>query len=300
MAIAVGSFFGYGPSRADVVEQTGDDDARTAQTIGRMLRNIRTDAGDPAVQAAARRLAAVLPPGASDREKAELVFQWVKRNLRFVHDPPGVELLVEPSLMLRLPPGQRRGDCDDYVQLAAALLEALGVRSRIATIKADSAAPSRFSHVYLEVDADGETIPFDASHGPRLGWVAPRYFAKRTWGGDRMIHGLGETVSVDFPFVGGGSSGAAWWRPLLNLGVDVGRQIGGAYAQRVAVPEGGFFQRTAQGDTVIARGQPAPVAAAAAGGFVAPAIDFAGGSVQWIVGGIVLLAIFAMVKGNKK
>lgn len=73
------------------------------------------------------------------------IYYWVCRNIRYMRDPPGVELVKTPRQLIRT----KAGDCDDMATLLAAMLMLAGNTTQFA-IAGFSPQPS-FSHVYVEV-----------------------------------------------------------------------------------------------------------------------------------------------------
>jgi len=86
---------------------------------------------------------------------AKAAHDFCRDKIRYVFDPSGVELIETPARILE----SKVADCDSIVILMAALCEGMGFPCRFVTIKADSARPNEFSHVFLEVKI------------PRKGWV---------------------------------------------------------------------------------------------------------------------------------
>ncbi len=154
-------------------------DAGTSQTIDK-IRELVDDAWkDSYVNRAAIdiiRGAGVQPYDAAGQVYA--IYQWVRANVYFVNDPVSKEALRPARELLQL----RAGDCDDInAILLPALLGSLGYECRLVTIAADRRDPSMFSHVYAEVDLDGEWIPIDAARpGAQFG-IAPQHFWRREW-----------------------------------------------------------------------------------------------------------------------
>lgn len=170
-----------------------DTDALTSNTAGKMAGIISRASAHPVVVRATR--LAMLEGGVKDwTDHAAVrlaVWDWVRRNVRFVEDddvlraqlnlPDELELLIEPPLLLSM--GQPAGDCDDFTDLTGAMLLSAGIPSvEVVTIKADWGEPARWSHVYLGAQcADGYCV-LDCSHGEWLGWEAPQYYARQAWG----------------------------------------------------------------------------------------------------------------------
>lgn len=172
-------------------EQTNPADsvASTARTVAWMGQLSRDAARDPMIQGVAaeiRRRA----PGGSVRDLCAGVWEFVKRRVRFVQDDAAIrrlfnesgqlELLIHPVVLLSM--AVPAGDCDDFTMLGCALLLALGLDPTIVCLCCDSAAPGRFSHVFLEVSDGGRRWPVDASHGRYFGWEVPEVDVYRRQG----------------------------------------------------------------------------------------------------------------------
>lgn len=94
---------------------------------------------------------------------AQAIHDWVLKNIKYVKDVNGVEVLQHPLVTI----GQRRaGDCDDLSMVEAALLGAIGIATQFRTIKADPTRPNEYSHVYLAV-----YVPRSPGENWRGGWV---------------------------------------------------------------------------------------------------------------------------------
>jgi transglutaminase-like putative cysteine protease len=165
-------------------------DRSTAATIAAMRTCILEAAYSPAVIQAMRQALGPVGLGAPAWRKAQAIWEWMRRNVRFVPDedalaryfgmPDDVELLQRPELLLLT----RRGDCDCFTMLTCAMLAAAGVDYRIVTVKADPQAPDRWSHVYAAaITEQGDEIPMDTSHGRVFGWEVPadRVYARAEW-----------------------------------------------------------------------------------------------------------------------
>lgn len=141
---------------------------------------------------ATRQALASLPASARDWRKAQAIFEWICRRIRFKTDEstlvemgrsPDQELLIAPYLLLQW----RAGDCDDFCMLSCAMLTCAGIASSICAIKADSEQPWRFSHVYaVAYLEDGSRMAVDTAaaaqgHGGRCGWEAPYAYQRTEW-----------------------------------------------------------------------------------------------------------------------
>lgn len=190
-----------------------DSDLATEQTIQRMARHIRDCANDPVVIAAAHsalrtfgaqpcrpdsglaRWWALTGAAASPRRNLAWSVWWsVKHLLHFTEDeqllwgltpnPPELELLVSPSVMVRW--RDPEGDCDDFTMLVCCFLQVLDCPWTIATAAVDPHEPWRWSHVYaVAALEDGSQMALDASHGPGPGWHVPSEHVMRYQAWDR-------------------------------------------------------------------------------------------------------------------
>lgn len=84
------------------------------------------------------------------------IYYWVCRNIRYMRDPSGVELVKTPTRVL----STRAGDCDDIATLLAAMLLSSGntVNFAIASFRAGRPV---FSHVFVEVVTPHGLITID-------------------------------------------------------------------------------------------------------------------------------------------
>jgi transglutaminase-like putative cysteine protease len=165
-----------------------DNDLSVAQTVALMGAVIHASVEHPNVIAATREACAGVAIDAPAWRKAQAIFSWVKRHIRFMTDEailaryyglgPDFELLQKPELLLLF----RRGDCDCFSMLTCSMLQCAGVPSRLITIAADTDEPERYSHIYAAAELEtGELLPMDTSHGPYIGWQAPWCFRRQEW-----------------------------------------------------------------------------------------------------------------------
>lgn len=90
------------------------------------------------------------------------IHNWVRDNIRYVHDPIGQETLSYPEETLF---NSRAGDCDDMVITEIAMLGSIGVEAYPVVV---GMYPNHYSHVYLYAKVPsgsgrnaGKTIPLD-------------------------------------------------------------------------------------------------------------------------------------------
>jgi transglutaminase-like putative cysteine protease len=98
-----------------------------------------------------------------------VLFDWVRRNIRYTRDIFHVELLHGARRVLEL----RAGDCDDVTILLGAMLMATGHPVRLALVGFRPHRPHRYSHIYPEVFERGRWIPVDVTVERPMGWAPP-------------------------------------------------------------------------------------------------------------------------------
>lgn len=176
-------FTSFAPNTtAPVVMPLSEGDQGTIETVNQMWQLIQDGMRDPEVNRAAMAMITcsnARPFNFSDQRRA--IFDWVRRNIRFVRDIAGKETLRTPRETLAV----RAGDCDDMTMLLAALLGTSGNDIRIVTIGVYPGTPQNpapFSHVYAEVSDGNQWVAIDpARPGARWGRGPERYTRKRIW-----------------------------------------------------------------------------------------------------------------------
>lgn len=111
------------------------------------------------------------------KEKADLIFHWVKENLEYQRDPIHLETLQTPEVILKT----GFGDCDDMVTIVQALNMAVGNECRLILISADPLEKEDFyfQHIYNEVLCGEEWIPYDVTVPESYpGWEPEQYTRK--------------------------------------------------------------------------------------------------------------------------
>lgn len=84
---------------------------------------------DPSIKTLADSIVRSAPSGDFSAQNAA-VFNWVKRNIKYVRDIRDVETVSTPQRTLKA----RTGDCDDMAVLIASLLEAIGNKTRFVAL----------------------------------------------------------------------------------------------------------------------------------------------------------------------
>jgi hypothetical protein len=158
-------------------------DAGVAQTIELMKRLIDEGVKDPVVNRYA--IDALRNSAAQQHDPlsaAQAIFDTVSAQFFFVNDPVGPtgakETLRPPRATLEL----KAGDCDDFTVLICSLLGTIGMSTRIVTVASDPRDPQQFTHVYPEVEIDGQWVPVDAARpGAQFGLSPERVYRKKIW-----------------------------------------------------------------------------------------------------------------------
>lgn len=182
--------------QAEIFQASDDNETATAQTIALMCRYIARACDDPYIRQVARDACGRFSPMAFYRDHSGAwhvdpakaswaVFWYLKHRVKKTYDeaamfrfgmPNEQDLLTDPSVLLRM--DKPAEDCDGFTMAACALLQCLGVQTKIATVACDRQDPSRWSHVFCLVsipDSQGNAAywPLDCSHGSRPGWMVP-------------------------------------------------------------------------------------------------------------------------------
>jgi hypothetical protein len=186
--------------RAKRIQSSPDPDTATAETIAVMVDQIRQSTNDPLMreiaQDALKRWGNVAALGGPSSINAGViawaVWWYAKHNLKFVHHEKQIwawfgerdqlQLLIEPSVLVRMK--QWEGDCAIYSMFVCTLLDILGVRWELETLKCNPRNPGVYSHVFARAVLDGgRREPLDASHGKFPGWRVPaaHTFQSQVW-----------------------------------------------------------------------------------------------------------------------
>ena len=111
----------------------------TDETVAAIWGIVKDAATDPGIKLVARRLG-----------HPEELYHYLRAHVRFVPDPPAVELTRTPQAMLRTiqKRGFVAGDCDDLATFGAALLRAMGREPvLVVTGRPRAGSPRAFRHI---------------------------------------------------------------------------------------------------------------------------------------------------------
>lgn len=217
---------------------TMEDEAFTAQTIGRMAEYAGAASTSAIVRQAALTAAAEFSSQAS---QAGAIWKWIRERIHFrtdeetarpiAADPENTEVLIPPEHLLRM--ARPAGDCDDFSMLAAAMLISLGIPASFRTVAADPAS-DRYSHVYVIAHTEEGRLPMDCSHGRFPGWEVRATGKARDWRIEETM-GLG---AINWQSVIDTSIGASasilknrFGQPNLNPGTYIDASRGVMYRQ---------------------------------------------------------------------
>jgi len=102
------------------------------------------------------------------------IFDWVKQNVRYTHDPYNLELFNRPKRVIEY----GIADCDDLTILLGSMVQTIGYPIKLRVIGVNSDEPE---HIYLmagippiENSEPSDWIAMDASVDEPMGWQIDR------------------------------------------------------------------------------------------------------------------------------
>jgi hypothetical protein len=225
--------------------------AGTRKTLAVMSMLAQEGARDPVVVQAAHAAVRHVPER-DDEATIAAVLTDVRMRQRYTRDPLDVELVKAPRAALEecaASGGKFVGDCDDASVLFAAMLGAVGVRTRFVVAPVDAARPGEWSHVYVSaMRSDGRWVAVDpivrsfgvGGEAPDSALTGPRAFFPGASGGELMRNRLAPYV-CDGPACPGGelagigdqaatdaAAGGSWLDSLFGGFANVLKQAPGA------------------------------------------------------------------------
>jgi len=113
-------------------------------------------------------------------KEAQILYEWVRDNIRYVKDPLGQETVYSAEKTLGLEKqnnkwilnGRMAGDCDCQCIVLASMLKSIGMPTRFVAIKTPM-KPTSYSHVYAEVSINNKWYPMDTIIKKHFGWEYP-------------------------------------------------------------------------------------------------------------------------------
>jgi transglutaminase-like putative cysteine protease len=109
------------------------------------------------------------------------IHSWIQKHLYYINDPVDVETIATARVILQQALGGNSSwDCDDFVVLGHAMLNAVGIPTRSVIIKGEAIAPTQWSHIYLEAHDGRRWVPMDLIMKDKpLGWEPPIHYGKK-------------------------------------------------------------------------------------------------------------------------
>lgn len=113
------------------------------------------------------RLQLLMLPARNWRAEAEALCRFVQNAVRYTLDTADVELLITPDVLLTQ---IKAGDCDDMSLCLAALLEAVGHKTRFV---ACGFTVGDLTHVFVQTRVGEKWLSLDPSEAHAPGWEPP-------------------------------------------------------------------------------------------------------------------------------
>jgi len=119
-------------------------------------------------------------------QEVAAIYNFVTRRLRYTKDIHRVETVHRARELLRM--HRKPADCDDFVILTSALLQAIGHPVRLVIIGSNAQDKEDFSHIYMQVYLGKKWVSLDGSvPGAKIGWEAPQFASKKIFSLDGHI-----------------------------------------------------------------------------------------------------------------
>jgi len=154
-----------------------DSQLATYESLEVIKELINEGKKDIIIRRLAEKLTQYIPEKDYKREVAA-IYNFVVRRLRYTKDIHRVETVHRARDLLRW--HKKAADCDDFVILTGALLQAIGHPVRLVIIGNNSRDKEDYSHIYLQTQVGKKWISLDGSvPGAKMGWEAPKYSTKK-------------------------------------------------------------------------------------------------------------------------
>ncbi len=129
--------------REKIIVNSNDNSEITDETVKQIIKLIKEDYYKPDIKMLASRYS-----GNSGREIAKKIYDDFKKRFVFVADPPGLEILKNPSHHARriYQDGFTTGDCDENSALVASMLLHNGLPARL--IVMSNKPHKKFHHIF--------------------------------------------------------------------------------------------------------------------------------------------------------
>lgn len=152
-----------GPTRA-TLGAIPNGEAGAVATLKRMRQLVRDAIRDPAQHI--RETALKIVGGAGFVDQVRRLQGFVQDSIRYIADPPDVELIQTPQYTLQ----QQAGDCDDQATLLASLLMAIGHPAQFVAVGMQG---QPLSHVLVQTLIGQKWVSAETIIKKPLGWNPP-------------------------------------------------------------------------------------------------------------------------------
>lgn len=98
--------------------------------------------------------------------EVKALWEYVKNEVRYVHDISDVETIQTPDKTLEL----MAGDCDDKSILLATLLESIGFKTRFVAVGKNT---NNYCHVFVETFVNNKWLALETTEPVKMGWKPP-------------------------------------------------------------------------------------------------------------------------------
>lgn len=157
--------------------ELSDNNKATYESVEVIRKLVEEGKKDPIIRTLSEKIVQYLPPKDYKRE-VDAIYNFVIRRLRYTKDIHRVETVHTARQLLSR--HRKAADCDDFVILTGALLQAIGHPVRIIIIGNNYDDKEDYSHIYLQVFVDKKWTSLDGSvPGAKVGWEAPKYATKK-------------------------------------------------------------------------------------------------------------------------
>ncbi len=163
-----------------------ENDQATYEYVEVIKQLIEEGKKDMVIRTLAEKLTQYIKPKDYMRE-VKAIYNFVTRRLRYTKDIHRVETVHRARDLLKR--HRKAADCDDFVILTGALLQAIGHPVRIVIIGNNYKDKNDYSHIYLQTRVKDKWVALDGSvPGARVGWEAPKYATKKIINLDGTMH----------------------------------------------------------------------------------------------------------------
>jgi len=153
------------------------DNRATYESVEVIKQLINEGKKDYIIRRLAEEITRYIEPKDYKRE-VNAIYNFVIRRLRYTKDIHRVETVHRARDLLRW--HRKAADCDDFVILTGALLQASGHPIRIVIIGNNHKDKEDYSHIYLQTEVKDKWVALDGSvPGAKMGWEAPKFATKK-------------------------------------------------------------------------------------------------------------------------